>query len=182
MILWLLPRWESTGLQSSVATSWTIRSAAATFIRSTVRTRPGRSTRTWESRTRRVSNRDLVFDPHAPMTTKELTLRLKAEANRLGFDRVGIAPAVSPPGYGRLLEWLQADHAAGMTYMQGQLQARQHPDHLLEGVRSVVMASVVYGQPAVGGSAPHEGKIARYAQGPDYHRVLWDRLDALLDW
>ena len=31
------------------------------------------------------------------MTTAELTQHLKAEALRLGFDRVGIAPAVSPP-------------------------------------------------------------------------------------
>jgi epoxyqueuosine reductase len=117
-----------------------------------------------------------------PMSTVELTLQLKAEAYRIGLDRVGIAPAVSPPGYGRLLEWLRADHAAGMTYMKGQVETRQHPDRLFEGVRSVVMASVVYGQPTPAPRGPHEGKIARYAYGQDYHRVLWDRLDALLDW
>ena len=32
----------------------------------------------------------------------ELTGRLKAEARRLGFDQVGIAPAVAPPGYPEL--------------------------------------------------------------------------------
>jgi epoxyqueuosine reductase len=116
------------------------------------------------------------------MSTVELTLQLKAEALRLGFDRVGIAPAVSPPGYDRLREWLRAEHAAGMTYMRRHADTRQHPDRLLDGVRSVVMASVVYGQPSAGSSAPHEGKIARYALGPDYHRVLWDRLEALLAW
>ena len=30
--------------------------------------------------------------------------------------------------------------------------------------------------------APTQGKVARYARGNDYHRVLWDKLEALLDW
>ena len=116
------------------------------------------------------------------MTNPDLTSRLKAEALRLGFDRVGIAPAVTAPGHERFLEWLRAGHAAGMTYLERQAEARRHPDHLLEGVRSVVMVSVVYGQSAARASAAHEGKIARYAQGPDYHRVLWALLEELLDW
>ena len=46
----------------------------------------------------------------------DLTDRLKAEALRLGFDQVGIAPAVAPPGYPRFLEWLEAGYAAiGVT-------------------------------------------------------------------
>ena len=35
-----------------------------------------------------------------------LTGRLKDEARRLGFDLVGVAPAVVPPGYGQFVEWL----------------------------------------------------------------------------
>lgn len=116
------------------------------------------------------------------MTTTELTQQLKAEALRLGFDRVGIAPAVTAPNYGRFLDWLDAGYAAGMTYMNRHAEARRHPDHVLDGVRSIVMLSVVYGRPRAGTSAPHEGKISRYARGPDYHRVLWDRIDQLLDW
>jgi epoxyqueuosine reductase len=116
------------------------------------------------------------------MTTAELSQRLKAEALRLGFDRAGIAPAVSAPGHDRFLDWLRAGHAAGMTYLERQAEARRHPDRLLEGIRSIVMVSVVYGHPAAEADAPHKGKIARYARGPDYHRVLWDRLDELLQW
>ena len=116
------------------------------------------------------------------VTTAELTRQLKAEALRLGFDRVGIAPAVSPPGYGRFPDWLQAGHAAGMDYMEQHAEARRHPDRLLEGVRSVVMVSLVYGERQAESSSPTQGKIARYARGQDYHRVLWDRLEELLGW
>jgi epoxyqueuosine reductase len=116
------------------------------------------------------------------MDSSELTLALKAEALRLGFDRVGVAPAVAPPGYDRYLDWLKSGNAAGMDYLERHREARSHPDRLLDGVRSVVMASVVYGQRAASPELPRQGKVARYARGLDYHRVLWDKLGALLAW
>jgi epoxyqueuosine reductase len=120
------------------------------------------------------------------MSLQELTERLKAEAIRLGFDQVGVAPAVAPPGYPDYLRWLEAGRAAGMRYLERQEPCRAHPAALLDGVRSVVMVSVVYGSNErarpVGVTTPTAGKVARYARGADYHRVLWDKLGALLDW
>lgn len=120
------------------------------------------------------------------MSHPEMSERLKAEARRLGFDAVGIAPAVSPPGYPRFREWLERGHAAGMDYLRRQEPARAHPGPLLEGVRSVVMVSLVYGsnRPDDRSSErnPASGMVARYARGGDYHRVMWDRLNALADW
>jgi epoxyqueuosine reductase len=119
------------------------------------------------------------------MSPQELSERLKAEAIRLGFDQVGIAPAVAPPGYPDFLRWLEAGRAASMSYLQRQEPGRADPSSLLEGVRSVVMVSVVYGsndRAAAEQATSTAGKVARYARGADYHRVLWDKLGALLDW
>jgi epoxyqueuosine reductase len=66
--------------------------------------------------------------------------------------------------------------------MERHALARAHPDSVLEGVRSVVMVSLVYGEPAQGPARPSTGKIARYARGTDYHQVLRGRLADLLDW
>ncbi len=114
----------------------------------------------------------------------ELTQRLKTEARRLGFDQVGVAPAVAPPGYPRFQEWLAKGSAAGMGYLERHAEARSHPDHVLDGVRSVVMVSFVYGKgdPPPGPIAPTTGRVARYARGEDYHQVLWRRLESLLAW
>ncbi len=118
------------------------------------------------------------------MTGHELTIGLKAEAARLGFDAVGIAPAVAPPGYPNFLKWLEAGRAAGMEYMRRNQAARAHPSSMLEDVKSVVMVSLVYGQrdsekiPA----SSTLGKVARYARGGDYHLLMWRKLDALLEW
>jgi epoxyqueuosine reductase len=116
------------------------------------------------------------------MSDPELAQALKTEAIRLGFDAVGIAPAVALPGHGRYMDWLDAGYAAGMDYLSRQAEARSHPDRVLEGVRAIVLVSVVYGRPTPQGTGPSRGRVARYAQGDDYHRALWDRLDALLDW
>jgi epoxyqueuosine reductase len=116
------------------------------------------------------------------MPPDDLTDRLKAEASRLGFDQVGIAPAVAPPGYPHYLDWLRRGDAAGMAYMHRQAEARAHPDRLLDGVRSVVVCGFVYGRRETPSTEPRRGKVARYARGADYHDLLWRRLEALLAW
>ncbi|MGP0064724.1 MAG: tRNA epoxyqueuosine(34) reductase QueG [Isosphaeraceae bacterium] len=120
------------------------------------------------------------------MSAHELTERLKSEAVRLGFDQVGIAPAVSAPGYLEFLKWLEKGHSGGMDYLRRQEPNRSNPANLLEGVRSIVVLSVVYGSHEAGRGAkqtgPAQGQVARYAMGCDYHRVLWDKLELLLEW
>jgi epoxyqueuosine reductase len=112
----------------------------------------------------------------------ELTARLKTEARRLGFELVGVAPAVVPPGYGRFVEWLEQGRDAGMAYLRRQAEARRHPGSILEGARSVIVVGMIYGRPDPTPLGPNQGKVARYARGGDYHEILWRRLDALLEW
>jgi epoxyqueuosine reductase len=111
-----------------------------------------------------------------------LTNRLKVEARGLGFDLIGVAPAVVPPGYGRYLRWLERGRDAGMAYLRRQAEAKSHPCHVLEGARSVVVVGMIYGKPEPIQPGPRQGKVARYAQGADYHEVLWRRLETLLKW
>ncbi len=112
----------------------------------------------------------------------DLTERLKAEGLRLGFDKVGVAPAVTAPDYPRFLDWLEAGCAAGMGYLERHADARGDPNRILQDVRSIVMVSMVYGRPDDREPGPTEGKIARYARGLDYHDVLRRRLEDLHAW
>ncbi len=117
------------------------------------------------------------------MAAAELSRRLKHEAIRLGLDAVGIAPAVTPAGYPNYLTWLRKGHAAGMAYMEREPSLRAQPECVLEGVRSVIVASLVYGSAhAAVPPGRASGRIARYAQGADYHQVLKARLNRLLEW
>ncbi len=76
--------------------------------------------------------------------TRELTLALKGEARRIGFELVGVAPAVSPPGLPRLHEWLRAGFAGEMQYLPRREAAYEHPRHVSPPVRSVVMLAINY--------------------------------------
>jgi epoxyqueuosine reductase len=118
------------------------------------------------------------------MSRRVLTDRIKSQAIRLGFDAVGVAPAVAPPGYPDFLRWLEAGRAAGMEYMSRNQGARAHPNHILEGVRSLIMVSLLYGsaEPEEGARSATEGKVARYARGSDYHFLIWRKLGELLEW
>ncbi len=120
------------------------------------------------------------------MSPVELTDRLRTEGARIGLDAVGVAPAAQPAGHENYLHWLKQGRAAGMAYMEREPANRADPGRVLEGARSVVVASLVYRAkdepPTRAGSEPARGKIARYAQGRDYHQVLREKLGRLLDW
>jgi len=101
----------------------------------------------------------------------------------LGFDLVGIAPAVSPPGFPSLRDWLGQGFAGEMHYLPRREAAYAHPQHVLEGVRSVVMVALNYKTVDPSASEANTARISRYAWGEaDYHAVLKERLQHLADW
>src|SRR5258708_35395463 len=69
----------------------------------------------------------------------ELTTALKAEARRLGFELVGMAPAVTPTGLPEFLEWLERGCAREMRYLQRREEAYEHPRPVLDGARTLLM-------------------------------------------
>ncbi len=73
-----------------------------------------------------------------------ITAALKAEALRLGFDLVGVAPAVTPAGIHEFLEWLDRGYAGDMNYLERRKEAYEHPHSVLDGARSVVMLGLNY--------------------------------------
>ena len=104
-------------------------------------------------------------------------------AIELGFDMVGFAPAVTPPNYQYYLDWLQAGHQAGMAYMQRQAEARETPDAIFPFVATIIVVGLNYKPEVFGQSVsiePHQGRVAAYAQGQDYHTIFWETLDKLL--
>lgn len=112
-----------------------------------------------------------------------LESELKDRASQLGFERCGIAPATPADSFERLQEWLARGYAGEMAYMESLAEARRDPISILPDVKSVIMVGMAYSDATM--QAPihsSTGRVARYAQGPDYHQVLWRKLDELLSW
>jgi epoxyqueuosine reductase len=119
---------------------------------------------------------------HPPvMLPDTLTIRLKEEAHRLGFDLVGATAAVEPEGFEHLRGWLDRGFAGEMRYLGDRLDAYRHPRHVLEGARSLLMLGIAYRTDEPAAAGPGTGRVSRYAWGQDYHDVIREKLHALAD-
>ena len=115
------------------------------------------------------------------MEVESLTVALKAEALRLGFDLVGACQAVPPPGFERFRQWLEAGCAGEMRYMADRFEAYQHAGHVLDGARSILMLAMSYRTVEPSEPAAGQGRVSRYAWGDDYHDLIRARLRRLAD-
>ncbi len=102
-----------------------------------------------------------------------MTLRAKRLARQAGFDRVGIAPASRLPAktlrdYSR---WIESGFSARMGYLSRNQDLREDPGCLVSGARSVICLAVSYA-PGKEDSPDAQARVARYARGRDYHKVL----------
>lgn len=112
----------------------------------------------------------------------QLTTEIKKRAQALGFALTGICPAVTPVGASRLDEWLAAGYAGQMQYIGDRREAYDHPRHVLDGARSVVMLGMHYRSMEPAPVEVGQGRVSRYAWGTtDYHHVIRDRLHQLAD-
>ncbi|HZN33388.1 MAG TPA: tRNA epoxyqueuosine(34) reductase QueG [Pirellulaceae bacterium] len=116
-----------------------------------------------------------------PLPPAILTDELRRRARRLGFALVGVCPAVAPSGVSRLNEWLERGYAGEMDYLVARQEAYEHPRHVLDGVRSIVMLGLPYETEAPQQPRAGQGRISRYAFGSgDYHDVIHDKLRLLI--
>ncbi len=101
-----------------------------------------------------------------------------AEALRLGFDSCGIARAEAlDDETNRLHQWLAERYHASMSYLERNDTKRLDPRQLVEGTRSVICVALNYYHKE--NLCLEKYRIARYAYGADYHRVVKDKLFAL---
>lgn len=104
--------------------------------------------------------------------------QLAASCRRLaigcGFDRAGIA-VLEPTAHADAYQaWLERGDQAGMEWLSRQLERRFDPRRIFPGARTAIVVALQY--------APLEGqdeatgdlwpRVARYARGRDYHKVM----------
>jgi epoxyqueuosine reductase len=111
-----------------------------------------------------------------------VTDRIRARALELGFDAVGVAAvAGGTPDAERFERWLDGGRHGGMDWLATTRNRgrRADPARILPGVRSIVCVLLGHEPAADAARDARLGRIARYAAGEDYHRVMRDRLGTL---
>ena len=110
---------------------------------------------------------------------------VKARAAELGFDLCGIAPAADFKELGFLREWLARGYAGEMGYMERSADRRSDVRAVMPTARSVISLATVYNTDRPYSTERADAStalIARYAWGDDYHEVIQQRMDALVEW
>jgi epoxyqueuosine reductase len=99
-------------------------------------------------------------------------------AHECGFELAGIASAGPVADYSRYQTWIEQGYAGEMRYLTDRRAGvRADVRNLLPSARSVICVGKRYNtsyEPQPG------GRISRYAAGPDYHNVLKERLERVV--
>jgi epoxyqueuosine reductase len=112
-----------------------------------------------------------------------VTQQIEARAREIGFHAVGIAaidPHATQASAQRLQEWLALGYQADMAWMAD--PRRQDIYRLMPSAKTVIAVALNYYTPHQRPEDPAYGKIARYAWGRDYHKVLAQKLKQLTNW
>lgn len=115
------------------------------------------------------------------MNKQTKTHFIKSIANDLGFQYCGISKAefleAEAP---RLEEWLTRGHQGEMKYLANHFDKRLDPSLLVPGAKSVI--SLMYNYfPKNDLAEKSKLKIAKYAYGEDYHFIIRDKLNTMME-
>ena len=108
-----------------------------------------------------------------------LTEKVLESCRSLDFTLSGVCDA-SPTSHAEAVRaWISAGRHGSMEWMEGRLEERLDPGVYLPGAASMIVVADRYHdgrRDRVDPDGPARGRIARYARGRDYHKVLKGRL------
>lgn len=102
--------------------------------------------------------------------------KIKAYAEELGFEACGIAPATVSARHEYVTQWLADGKAGEMVWLAKNAVKRLNPQEVLPGAKSMIVVALNYYSEE---ERRQPGRIARYARGGDYHKLMEPRLKQL---
>lgn len=114
---------------------------------------------------------------------RQFAERIKTKALEIGFHGVGIVPADALVSEGvRLKDWLGRGFHGNMAWLEREPEKRSDPRVLFPDVKSIIVLLLNYYTEHRHEETAEQGKLSRYAWGDDYHDVVKEKLQGLLDW
>jgi epoxyqueuosine reductase len=111
-------------------------------------------------------------------TSDHVRAQVAALARDLGFDLCRFAKADIPEHAVQFREWLDRGAVGEMNYLARNAEKRCDPHRVLPEAKTVIILALNYFQ---GRRVEAAGRVARYAWGDDYHRLIEKKLAVLDD-
>ncbi len=107
---------------------------------------------------------------------------VETKAKESGFNIVGFAEATKlDVETENLAKWLGKGYQSNMSYMERNLEKRKDVREILPNAKSVISLGLNYFVEGKHSEDSTKGKVSRFAWGKDYHFIIWDKLDELIE-
>ena len=110
------------------------------------------------------------------------TDRVLDRCDELEFALAGVCDAAPSAHAAEVRAWIRQGRHGSMAWLEGRLEERLDPSVYLPGARAIICVADRYhdgGRDRIDRSGPPRGRVARYARGRDYHKVMKKRLVTL---
>lgn len=114
--------------------------------------------------------------------SQEIKELIKSKALEIGFNDVrfiSTKPLIKSEE--KFLEWRKKGFAADMNYLLKDNPINARPEHLLAGAQTIILFSANYYSDCPQRPSERHGRIAAYATGLDYHKVLRKKIKLLIE-
>jgi epoxyqueuosine reductase len=115
----------------------------------------------------------------ADSSPRSLTTQILERCRGHDFALAGVCNAEPTAHVREIREWIARGSNGDMAWLEARLDERLDPGVYLPGARSIICVADRYhdgGRDSIDRKSPPRGRIARYARGRDYHKVLKKRL------
>jgi epoxyqueuosine reductase len=112
------------------------------------------------------------------LSTQTLTEQCREAALDLGFEVCGFSSLEVELHREYYLKWIAENQHGTMSWMERNNERRLDPEKILSGAKSIVVVGMNYYQD----QPDTRGRIAKYALGKDYHKIIYKRLKQLCAW
>jgi epoxyqueuosine reductase len=109
--------------------------------------------------------------------------KIKTEAHSLGFSHIGFTNPNTPVHFDLLIDWINQGYVANMGYLSrpDTVAKRKDSTQILSSCKSIIALTLPYTPSKVNNQNDCFPKIAAYALGDDYHLVIPNLLEKLVD-
>lgn len=108
----------------------------------------------------------------------EAKAELVSQARALGLDPVGVAPVRAELRQDYFYRWLADGQHGDMSWMSRDPERRANPQNVKPEAHCILVFGLNYYQP----EPARRGRIAKYALGKDYHKVMTGKLKRICTW
>lgn len=114
------------------------------------------------------------------MSSNNLKQAIKEKARQLGFTLTGVTSSEPLENFNIFQDWLNQNHHGEMKYLEAERSQirRKDPKQILPECKSILVLAIPYSPTNKTNS---ELQIASYALGDDYHDVLPQKLEAIVE-